>query len=386
MPPERRVVIWRSVLLPASETFVRNHGANLTRWRPAYLGASKVESPLALDSDTVAFHGGFLRLRLTGRSRTLTTALRALEPDLVHAHFGGDGWLISGAAATLGVPLIVTVHGHDVTRQPDAPGLHGLRYRRNLRTVFGRASVVLAVSRHIRAKAIERGANPATVRVHHTGVPIPETVPAVPKRWDVTFVGRFVEKKGAGDLLDALARLDRPRALLIGDGPLLAETRARAAALGLDATFTGALPPAAVSRHLAESKLLAAPPKTARDGDSEGLPTTVLEAAALALPVVATRHSGIPEAVTHGETGLLSAEADPDALAANLRQVLADDDLRVRLGVRGRELVSERFDLRKQSLRLEDLYDEIRAMTRRAVSGTTEIISRPDASTTGVIT
>jgi colanic acid/amylovoran biosynthesis glycosyltransferase len=370
MSAERRVVIWRSALLPASETFVRHHGANLTRWRPSYLGASKVESALARDSDIVAFGGSFLGLRLTGRSPTLTEALRALRPDLVHAHFGGDAWLISRAAADLGVPLIVTVHGHDLTRQPAAPGLRGVRYRRNLRTVFDRACVVLAVSEHIRAEAIARGADPGRVRVHHTGVPIPETVPAVAKRWDVTFVGRFVEKKGVDDLLDALALLDRPRALLIGAGPLL----------GVDATFAGAQDPAAVRSHLAESRVLAAPSKTARDGDSEGLPTTILEAAALGLPVVATRHSGIPEAVVHGGTGLLSAEADPGALAAHLRQVLADDELRARLGGRGRELVSAEFDLRRQSLRLEDLYDQT-VTTRSAPGPAARSAARPRSST-----
>ena len=175
----------------------------------------------------------------------------------------------------------------------------------------------------------------------------------------------------------------------------------------MDATFLGAADPAEVSRHLAASRVLAAPSKTAPDGDTEGLPTTILEAAALGLPVVATRHSGIPEAVVHGETGLLSAEGDPAALAANLRPVLGDDDLRRRLGAQARDRVATSFDLRQQSLRLEDLYDEIRAaargepratprrraghdeiraMTRRAVNGTTEIISRPEASTTGVIT
>ena len=72
MPPERRVVIWRSALLPASETFVRNQGDALTRWRPAYLGATKVESALARADDVIAFPGraaGFLRLRLTGGRR-----------------------------------------------------------------------------------------------------------------------------------------------------------------------------------------------------------------------------------------------------------------------------------------------------------------------------
>ena len=360
MSADPSVVIWRSALLPASETFVRNHGTNLTRWRPVYLGATKVESVLASDDDVIAFPSdrAFLRLRLTGSSPRLRAALAAIRPDVVHAHFGGDGWLISRAAADLDVPLVVTVHGHDVTRQPRAPGLHGVRYRRNLRTVFRRAAVVLAVSEHIRARAIERGADPAKVRVHHTGVPIPEAVPEVSKRWDVVFVGRLVEKKGVDDLLHALALIpDRPRALIVGGGPL--EGRLRALAADLDVTFTGPRTPEQVSRHLAESRVLAAPSKTAGDGDSEGMPTTILEASAWGLPVVATRHSGIPEAVVHGDTGLLSAEADPAGLAENLRRLLADEALRTRLGGRGRARVAADFDLRRQSLRLEELYDSL---------------------------
>jgi len=360
MSPEPTVVIWRSALLAASETFVRDHGAALTRWRPRYLGATKVASHLAEDGDVIAFpdRRGFPRLRLTGSSPRLRGTLADLAPQVVHAHFGGDGWLVSRAAADLGVPLVVTVHGHDVTRQPAAPGLRGLRYRRNLRSVFRRAAVVLAVSAHIRARAIACGADPATVRVHHTGVPVPDAVPEVPKTWDVAFVGRFVEKKGVDDLLAALALMPgRPRALIVGSGPLESEVRARAA--GLDVTFPGAQTPEQVARYLAASRILAAPSKTARDGDSEGLPTTILEAAARGLPVAATRHSGIPEGVLDGETGLLSAEADPAGLAANLTRLLGDDALRARLGAGGRAHVEAHFDLRKQSLLLEDLYDEL---------------------------
>ena len=134
-------------MLSASETFVRNHGAALIRWQATYLGATRVESPLSRPDDLIAFDDdrrAFLRLRLTGRSPQLDRLLASLRPRLVHAHFGGDGWLISGAAARLGVPLIVIVHGYDVTLQPAAPGLKGLRYRRNLLTVFDRASVVVA--------------------------------------------------------------------------------------------------------------------------------------------------------------------------------------------------------------------------------------------------
>jgi colanic acid/amylovoran biosynthesis glycosyltransferase len=364
-----RVAIWRSVMLGASETFVRNHGEALTRWRPVFVGATRVSSSLARESDLIAYPSpadrrAFLRLRLTGSSPRLRTILRETGARLVHAHFGGDGWLVSGSCERNGLPLIVTVHGHDVTRQPASPGPRGLRYRRNLRGVFARASVIIAVSGVIRDRAISWGADPAKVRVHHTGVPLPRPA-AGRKDWDVAFVGRFVEKKGADDLIAALATLGptRPRAVLIGDGPLLSEIRAYASRLGVDATFLGVRPPAEVAGILAASRMLAAPSRTARDGDTEGLPTTIVEAAAMGLPVVATRHSGIPEAVHDGETGLLGPEGDREALAAGIGRLLADEALRERLGRQGRALMTASFDLAAQTRKLEQLYDEVAAVT-----------------------
>ncbi|HWS36934.1 MAG TPA: glycosyltransferase [Actinoplanes sp.] len=366
---ERRVAIWRSALLLGSETFIRAQGDALTRWAPTYVGATRIDSALARPDDVITFPDGgreFLRLRLSGASPRLRTVLSGIRPDLVHAHFGGDGWLISRTARQLGVPLVVTVHGHDVTRQPQSTGLHGIRYRRNLRTVFQRAAVVVAVSGVIRDRAVAWGADPAKVRVHHTGVHLPDTAPMVPKRWDVVFVGRFVAKKGVDDLLTAIAALDtpRPRALFIGDGPLLTPMRELAERLGVDATFVGAQPPESVQRHLAESRMLACPSKTAPDGDTEGLPTTVMEAAALGLPVVATRHSGIPEAVLDGVTGLLTPEGDPAALAASITRLLGDAGLRHRFGTAARAHIAENFDLNTQTRRLEDLYDEAAAEER----------------------
>lgn len=361
---DRTVVIWRSGLLSASETFIRGQGLALTRWQPVFLGATSVDSPLSAGTDVIAFPEGgrgFLRLRLTGRSPRLCRLLAAARPALVHAHFGGDGWLVSRSAARVGLPLIVTVHGHDVTRQPHAGGVRGLRYRRNLRTMFRRAALIIAVSDHIRDRAVARGADPAKVRVHYTGVAVPPPAPDTPKRWDVLFVGRFVEKKGADDLVEALAALAdlRPRVLFVGDGPLERRVRERAAALGLDATFLGAQEHAVVSRCMAEAKILAAPSKTAADGDAEGLPTTILEAAARGVPTVSTRHSGIPEAVTHGETGLLGAEGDRTALAAGIRLLLTDDALRARLGRQALAGARDRFDIDKQTRRLESIYDEV---------------------------
>jgi colanic acid/amylovoran biosynthesis glycosyltransferase len=368
MSADRPVVIWRSCLLPGSETFVRHQAGALTRWRPTFLGAVKVSSPLADDADIIAYRGGsrFLWLRLTGSSRRLRRLLAEAAPALVHAHLAGDGWLISGAADRLGIPLVITLHGRDVTVQPEAPGIRGTRYRRNLRTAFDRAALILAVSEPIRQRAIALGADPAKVRVHHTGVAIPPALSAATPEWDVAFVGRFVPKKGIDDLIEALASLPapRPRALFIGAGPLEPAMRERAASLGLDATFLGAQEPAAVRHHLSRSRIFAAPSKTAPDGDAEGLPTTILEAASLGLPTVSTYHSGIPEAVVHGETGLLCAEGDSCALAENLRRLLTDEPLRERLGRQARRQVAAHFDLTTQTQLLERLYDAVAAGDR----------------------
>ncbi|WP_363259643.1 glycosyltransferase [Hamadaea sp.] len=359
------VLIWRSSMLPASETFVRAQGLALTSWQPTFCGAVKVDSPVAADSDVIAFpetavgRRALVALKLTGRSALLRATLRRLRPDLVHAHFAGDGWLISGAAAEAGIPLIVTIHGYDVTRLPRESGPRGVRYRRHLRTVFARASLIIAVSGFIRDKAVELGADPAKVRVHHTGVALAAVESAV-KQWDLLFVGRLVEKKGVDDLLTAMSSLDgKPRLLVLGGGPLEDALRRRAAELRLDATFLGPQPPAVVRRSLAESRIFVAPSKTAADGDSEGLPTTILEAASSGLPTVSTWHSGIPEAVRHNETGLLSPEGAPVALAANLRRLLADPELCASLGASARSFVAEHFDLRRQTAELEKIYDSV---------------------------
>src|SRR5262249_55124800 len=113
---DRVVAGWRSLLLPGSETFIRNQADALTRWRPAFVGALKVHSALARDTDAIAYPSGprgtaaFLQLRATGASARLTRLIAAQRPALVHAHFAGDGWLVSRTAGRLGRPLPLTLH------------------------------------------------------------------------------------------------------------------------------------------------------------------------------------------------------------------------------------------------------------------------------------
>jgi glycosyltransferase involved in cell wall biosynthesis len=107
--------------------------------------------------------------------------------------------------------------------------------------------------------------------------------------------------------------------------------------------------------------VLAAPSITARDGDAEGLPTAIVEAAASALPAVGTDHSGIVEAIVDGETGFIVPERDAGALAARLLAILGDPELRDRMGAAARALAERKFDLARQMRRLEEIYDQVAA-------------------------
>ena len=184
----------------------------------------------------------------------------------------------------------------------------------------------------------------------------------VPREPVVLFVGRHVEKKGLGDLLDAMARVraavPTARLLVVGDGPLRGELEEQARRLALDAEFAGWLAPDEVASRLREVRVLCVPSRRAANGDAEGLPTVIPEAAAQGLPVVGTRHSGIPEGIAEDCSGLLADEGDAEGLARQLTAVLTDDDLWRRLSAGALEHVAQHFDPQRQVDELEAIYDE----------------------------
>jgi glycosyltransferase involved in cell wall biosynthesis len=146
----------------------------------------------------------------------------------------------------------------------------------------------------------------------------------------------------------------RPPVVLAGDGPERDALRRLAAPLG-DVEFAGWLPNEDLRRRMRGALAVCVPSLAASDGDAEGLPNVVLEAMAEGVPVVGSHHAGIPEAVAHEETGLLVPPGDPDALAAALRRLIRDPDLRRSLGKRAREVATERFGAVAQSRRLESI-------------------------------
>ena len=365
---ERRpaVVIYRAPLFNPSETFVRAHAQALQRYRPLMAGLEdKGNVPSDLAGSLFLPDGAAERIAARlGQMRGLAGRLRGHDPRLVHAHFGPDGLAALPLARSLGVPLVTTLHGYDVAlsrRRLLASGrLSWIRYALWRRRLMQSGDLFLAVSDAVRRAALAQGFPQARVETHYLGVDLTQFGAGGEREAGlVLHVGRLVEKKGTKVLIDAIARLGGARLVVIGDGPERARLEHRAAGLGERVQFLGALDAAAVREWMRRAAVLAAPSVTALDGDAEGLPTVIVEAAASSLPVVGTRHSGIPEAVIEGETGFLVPENDAEALARRLALLLESAELRGRMGAAGRRLAEERFDLRAQTAKLEEIYDRL---------------------------
>lgn len=349
--------IFRTPLFNPSERFIEDQAAALKRWRPLFVGLERKRPGVEGIVPESAVERALFALR--GRGGSVEHRLRAAAPKLVHAHFATDGLRALPLARALGVPLITSLRGYDVTRSDAAllgsGRLSWILYALGRKRLQREGALFLAVSDALRLKAIARGFPEERLRTHYNGVDLglfhPGEEPREPGL--VLHVGRLVEKKGTAKLIEAMAGLEGARLAVIGDGPLRAALERRA---GPSARFLGALPGEEVARWMRRASVLAAPSLTAADGDAEGLPNVVVEAAASGLPVVATRHSGIPEAVVDGETGFLVAERDAAALSRALATALrAGPDM----GKAARAFAERKFDRAKLGERLERLYDEV---------------------------
>jgi len=303
--------------------------------------------------------------RRAGHAGRLGRELRRFRPRLVHAHFGQSGPAGLILADALGIPLVVTYHGQDATITEDQArrSWRGREFLRGKRHVMDRAARIIAVSDFIRSRLVENGYPAGKIVTHRNGIDLEFFRRNGQARQPiVVFVGRFVEKKGAEFLVRALGLLRaqgvEARGILIGDGPLRPDLERIAGEVGADAVFAGFLPPIQVKEWLAKASVAAVPSVTASDGNSEGLPTVILEAQAMGTPVVATRHAGNAEGVDEGRSAILVEERDVEGLAEAIRTFVQDPARVESFGNHARRVVEARFSIGNQVTGLEKIYDE----------------------------
>jgi glycosyltransferase involved in cell wall biosynthesis len=279
--------------------------------------------------------------RILGRE-----ARNGAAPARVHSHFAHDPTLIALLLKRLtGLPYSFTAHARDIYQVP----------RPALAERIREASVVVTCCRanldYLGRLAPEAGRE--KLRMVRYGLDLETFRPAQPAQTSeplVVSVGRLVEKKGFGDLVEACRMLKdrglRFRCLIYGDGPLRGELAGAVTRLGLagDVELAGARTQRDLHAVLEQAHVFALTPCVTDDGDRDGMPNVLLEAMACGLPVVTTAVAGIPEVVIHGQNGLLAESHDVPAIAEHLAALLTDESLRKRLGSRARSEVVDSFD------------------------------------------
>jgi len=287
----------------------------------------------------------------------------------------------------LGIPTVVTLHGYDVMVNDDemrkTPA--GRTYLRHRESLWRRASLFVCVSGAIRNRALKTGFPEHKLFVHYIGIDRRTFTPNdQPREPLVLFVGRFVEKKGCRYLVQAMQKVQQamPEAqvALIGFGPLQGALEILAGELGVRVTFPGRCSSTEVKKWLERAKVLCVPSVTAQNGDCEGLPTVIMEANAVGIPVVGFEHAGIPEIVKHGETGLLYPEGDVDGLAVGLLRFLREDAFWRAAGRAAARRVGEHFDIDSQGAKLEEIYDEVIAQAGAVHNGLHKLAAHGSAS------
>lgn len=338
-----------------SETFIRAHATGLAAetftldgWPPRLNGRPLFSQSLPRRALRRLWR---LALQAGGRDH-LTLVYRQLferiRPAVVLAEYGTTGVRVMDACRLHGVPLVVHFHGVDASK--------GSLLEQNRRTyprLFAQATAIIAVSRSMRARLIALGSPPERTHCNPCGVDCTAFHPGHPGAAPPVFlfVGRFVEKKAPHETLKAFAvvhaAFPEARLRLIGGGPLVEPCRKLVTELGLGeaVTFLGSQPPEAVNAEMRGARCYIQHSVEASSGDSEGTPLSILEAGASGLPVVSTRHAGIPDVVIEGKTGFLVDEHDVGAMAHQMLRFVRDPKLAAKMGQAARTHVSQHFSL-----------------------------------------
>lgn len=320
-----------------------------------------VPSLTAQGAEVVCF-GAKSGVQLCLRARRLAKFLKQWKADVLHCHLPVAGVVGRIAGRMAGVPVVYTEHNkmeryHLLTRR-----LNVMTWNWQERVIAVSEDVAASIHGHVRSDVpvdvVLNGVNIDHFNPDHCDgnavrqqLGIPAGAPVV------STVAVFRVQKKLDDWLRAakLVRNTHPKArfLLVGDGPLCEELKEQAAALGLERAvhFVG----------LQEDvrPYLAATDVYLMSSVFEGLPVALLEAMAMARPVVATFVGGIPEVIEEGKSGFLVPTGKPELLAQRVADLLSNERLRLEIGASARRTVDERFSIRRMTGQLEATYLDV---------------------------
>ena len=287
---------------------------------------------------------------------------RRKEVRLLHAHFGASSAWTLPLKHRLGVPLITTFHGYDISRRSTIE-----EWEEPYKELFAEGDLFLVGGGYMRRRLVELGCPEEKVEVHHLGIDTRKFAFTPRRSGDngkvvLLFVGRFTEKKGLPYALQAISLVypghRNIEFRIIGDGELRPQIEGLIRELGLGecVTLLGAQSNAVVAEEMARAHIFLSPSVTAANGDSEGTPIALMEAQSSGMPVVSTYHADIPEVVLDGKSGFLVAERDVEALAERISHLIESPQSMEAMGEAGRMHIEESYNSHLSARKLEEIY------------------------------
>lgn len=295
-------------------------------------------------------------------NKSLQKFLIKNEIDLVLCNFGTQGANVTPACVKTGLPQIVYFYGYDAYIYSVLK-----KYKKRYAFMFAHASKLLVVSQDLLFQLVKLGAPKDKIIINPCGFDINDFGRAYPEKSDkrLLFVGRFVEKKAPDLLLRAFDKTVKEvpdaQLIMIGGGELNTEVVSLIASLKLEKSvqLMGFQPPEIVTKEIQKARAYVQHSRTAKDGDSEGTPVSIVEASGSGLPVVSTRHGGIKETVIDGITGFLVDEGDWESMANYMVKLLNDPVLAGKMGVAGRDHILKNYTVDQQIKMLKEIMNEV---------------------------
>jgi len=361
------IVIFSPLKDAVSETFIKAHIERLPlSVTPRYESHWRLRDDSGRRIWPVGRWFGAVAQRLTPKLNTgafnffLARHLRSVGADAVLAEYGTTGAFLVEGCKKARIPLFIYFHGYDASiRTVLDSNLNGYI------KMFDYASGIVAVSDSMKNRLLSLGAPAERLHLNAYGVDPDQFAGGNPATKGPVFlgVGRFVEKKAPYLTVLAFSKVVRivpdARLIMVGDGPLLGPCKRLAAALGVGSTieFLGVQGSSRVSELLRNSRAFVQHSLEADDGDCEGTPVAVIEAQMTGLPVISTRHAGIPDVVIDGETGFIVDEGDADGMSARMSQLACDPELAGRMGQAARKRAEAHYTLDRHLNQLAEMIE-----------------------------
>lgn len=358
---KKNILCFRSIFLPYSEQFIKAEIENLKVFHPIIFCFEKIKNTRCSNCDVVIAKEAIPDKYL----RQVSDLIIKKDIKLLHGLFGFDSLnacIVKHIYPE--IPFIASFRGMDI--------YHATKnYPHLYRDVYEMADLILVRSKQMKKTLISQGCRESKIRVFRTGVDLRtlkfrnKALKKMEEKLEILSVGRLVEKKGMDDAIRCFNEIHKKypysNLTIIGDGYLKIKLRSFAKKLGIEKNvhFLGQVSHANVIKYMRRSDIFILASKTAKDGDREGVPNSIKEAMAIGLPVVSTKHSGIPELIENGEEGILAEEGDYLKMAEAADSYIIDYDLRNRIILRARKKIETYYDLEKTMKDFERNYEQL---------------------------